>query len=111
MKKKGFFSGMISGSSRAAEKSPAVPAAADNKLNIDYPQAGEKIQRGHYAIRISGSDGECHVSIDGGGWQSCRSDAGYSWYDWDAQPGSHHISARTRVLAKWVKAETTCDVE
>ena len=43
-----------------------------SKLNIDYPQAGEKVNRGQYAIRVSAGGGECQIAIDDGPWQTCR---------------------------------------
>ena len=82
-----------------------------NTLSIDYPQADEKVARGHYAIRISGCAGECQVAIDGGEWQSCRSADGYQWYDWNpAETGTHRISVRAHVGNRWVKADRTCRV-
>ena len=78
---------------------------------IDYPQAGEKVQRGHYSIRISGCAGECQAAIDEGDWQSCRVADGFHWYDWSPEkPGSHRISVRVRSGKKWVKTQRTCRV-
>jgi hypothetical protein len=78
---------------------------------IDYPQQGEKVQVGHYAVRISGCTGECQVSIDDGDWQNCRNAEGFWWYDWSAdQPGTHRISVRTRIGAAWVKTNRSCNV-
>ena len=80
--------------------------------NIDYPQAGEKVQAGNYAVRISGCSSECQVSIDDGDWQSCRSADGYCWYDWcPTATGRHRISARIRNSNKWVKTQRTCEVK
>jgi hypothetical protein len=78
---------------------------------IDYPQAGEKVLRGHYSIRISGGSGDCQAAIDGGDWQSCRTADGYHWYDWSPEKtGSHRISVRVRSGHKWVKVQRTCRV-
>ena len=87
-------------------------AEKQSKFGIDYPQAGEKVARGHYAIRISGCEGECQITIDGAGvWQGCRRDGGYCWYDWNpAETGAHRISVRARVGNAWVKADRTCRV-
>ncbi|MBI5241718.1 MAG: hypothetical protein HY926_14690, partial [Elusimicrobia bacterium] len=85
-------------------------AVLDNIPAIDFPRLGERIRRGHYAIRISAPPGECHVAIDGGCWRSCRRDSGYFWYDWRPEPGSHHIMARNRSDNGWGHTETTCVV-
>ena len=73
---------------------PSLGQTGQNALSIDYPQAGENVARGHYAIRISGCEGECQITIDGTGvWQSCRCDGGYCWYDWNpVETGAHRIS-------------------
>ena len=82
-----------------------------SKPSIDYPQAGDKVTRGRYAVRISGCAGECQAAIDGGDWQPCRSADGYCWYDWcPAETGRHRISVRARVGNAWVKDERTCRV-
>jgi hypothetical protein len=83
-----------------------------NNLNIDYPQVGEPVARGHYAIRISGCEGECQVTIDGTGvWQECRRDGGFQWFDWTpSETGAHRISVRARAGNKWVKTDRTCRV-
>ncbi|MCX5794517.1 MAG: hypothetical protein NTY77_03360 [Elusimicrobia bacterium] len=89
----------------------AQTSPGDKIPRIDYPRSGEKVQRGHYAVRISAPAGECHVAIDGGGWHSCRRDAGYFWYDWRPAPGAHHIVVRNRVDNGWGHTETTCEVD
>ncbi len=107
MRKKGLLSVKIPGPSKTVKTKPVSSA-----LGIDYPQLGETVCRGHYAVRISGGDGSSQVSIDSGAWQECRADAGYHWYDWFPEtPGSHLISVRSRVNSKWGKAERTCSVE
>ena len=108
MRRKESVSTIIPGSSLPGDGKPAVQ---QSQLGIDYPQAGEKVFCGHYAIRISGHEGECQVAIDDGDWRSCRWADGYSWFDWiPAKKGRHHISARTRVGNKWVKADRACNV-
>lgn len=83
-----------------------------DEVSIDYPQSGEKVNRGHYAIRISAGKRECQVAIDKNPWQKCRSADGFSWYDWSpAKPGAYRISARIRVGNKWVKSERLCTVK
>ncbi|MCG3204923.1 MAG: hypothetical protein KCHDKBKB_01640 [Elusimicrobia bacterium] len=62
---------------------------------IDYPQKGETIMPGHYAVRISGTpETDVEVSINGGPWQCCRADAGFYWFDWWAEPGDARLLAR-----------------
>jgi len=83
-----------------------------SKLSIDYPQADEKVNRGHYAVRISAGGSECQISIDDSTWQTCRRSDAFSWYDWfPKQIGSHRISVRTCVGGRWVKADRTCKVK
>ena len=89
----------------------APKTRGDNIPCIDYPRLGEKVRRGHYAIRISAPAGECHVAIDGDCWRSCRREAGFFWYDWSPAPGAHHIVARNRVDNGWGHTETTCKVD
>jgi hypothetical protein len=80
--------------------------------NIDFPQAGEKVAPGHYAIRISGCQGECQAAIDDGEWQACRTEDGYCWYDWSPQAaGRHRIQVRARNGNKWLKTQRTCEVK
>jgi hypothetical protein len=108
VRKKGLLSVKIPGLSKAVAEKPVTRS----KVSIDYPQEGERVHCGHYAIRITAGDGECQASINDGEWQSCRTDAGYSWFDWfPEKPGSQHITVRARVNGKWVKAERVCDVE
>ena len=108
MRKKGLLSVRIPGLSKTVEEKPA----ACTKVNIEYPQQGERVQRGHYAIRISAGEAECQAAIDGSDWQSCRGDAGFCWFDWyPEKSGTHTISVRTRVNGKWAKIERVCDVE
>lgn len=80
-----------------AAKAPkaARPGKAPAVL-LDYPQQGETVRAGHYAIRVAAKDGlKVEVSIDGGVWTECRNAAGYYWYDWTpAAPGQHQIVAR-----------------
>ena len=101
MRRKGFLSGILPG---LAGDSAVAP-------DIDYPEAGEKVARGHYAIRVSGCQGECQVAIDDGEWQTGRCADGFCWHDWSPeQPGTHRISARIRAGNKWVKSQRTCRV-
>lgn len=108
MRNKGLLSVKIPGLRKTVQEKPV----SCEKLCIDYPQQGETVCRGHYAVRISGGNGESQVAIDSGTWQECRADGGYHWYDWFPEtPGRHSISVRSRVNNKWIKTERTCDVE
>ncbi|MEK6544101.1 MAG: hypothetical protein AABZ44_06685 [Elusimicrobiota bacterium] len=77
-------------------------------VTVDYPQQGDVVARGHYAVRVTSSGAkEAQVSINDGPWQACREAVGYHWFDW--QPtlvGRVTIVARARANAKteW----TTC---
>ena len=105
---KGLWSRIIPGLGRAGDEKTKM----NIKPRIDYPQADEKVSCGHYAIRISGCEGECQITIDGTGvWENCRRDGGYCWYDWNpAGTGAHRISIRARVGNQWVKEDRTCRV-
>lgn len=108
MKKKGLLSVRIPGLSKTVEEKPATKPC----LNVDYPQQGETVRRGHYAVRISGGNGESQVAVNEGKWEPCRLDGGFHWYDWyPEQTGSHRLLVRTRIGSKWVKTERVCDVE
>ena len=62
---------------------------------IDYPQKGEAVMPGHYAIRVSATpDTEVEVRVNGKEWQPCRAGAGFYWVDWWAEPGDVRIVAR-----------------
>ncbi|MDD5656225.1 MAG: hypothetical protein PHF00_03115 [Elusimicrobia bacterium] len=106
MRKKGLLSVKIPGLTKTEEPS------ARQKLVIDYPQPGETVRRGHYAIRVSGGNGESQISIDDGEWHKTRSEAGFEWFDWFPEtPGSHRIAFRTRTAGKWARIERVCNVE
>lgn len=108
MRKKGLLSVKIPGLSKTVAEKPAAHA----KVAIDYPQQGERVQRGHYAVRISAGEAECQASVNGSEWQNCRSDAGFCWLDWfPEKTGAHTISVRARINGKWAKTERVCDVE
>ena len=108
MRIKGLLTEKIAGLSKMVKEKPAAPS---KKPCVDYPQAGEKVQRGHYAVRISSAGSECQISINEGDWQDCRHADGFAWFDWQPETaGSHRISVRTRQGAKWVKADRSCEV-
>lgn len=69
----------------------------ETSLTIDYPRPNEKVNPGHYAIRITATGGTPCVmaSIDAGEFASCRYDNGYWWFDWQATSGRHSVVART----------------
>jgi len=66
--------------------------------SIDFPQEGETVKEGLYAIRISAPDNvEVEVCIDNGDWQPCRFSAGYWWFDWNpVNTGRCKVAARSR---------------
>ena len=108
VRKKGLLSVRIPGLSKTVEEKPAARA----KVSIDYPQPGERVQRGHYAVRISAGEAECQAAVNSSDWQTCRSDAGFCWFDWyPEKSGTHTISVRARCNGKWTKTERVCNVE
>lgn len=80
-----------------AVKKPAKSAKAP-AVNLDYPQAGEQVLLGHYAVRVAAKpDVTVEVAVDGGPWQPCREAVGYFWFDWSpAAPGEHTLVARAK---------------
>ena len=74
-------------------------------VSIDYPQEGEKIFPGHYAIRISTTKGYTpEISWDGKPWIVCRPSAGFWWYDCKSiSRGTHGIEARINKVKKLLK--------
>lgn len=109
MRRKGLSPEVLQGSD--AETVPAE-RTRNAQLSIDYPERGEEVRRGHYAVRISGCEGECHIAIDDtGGWQTCRTADGFYWFDWNPQhAGSYEILVRARLGDKWVRTQRTCRV-
>lgn len=78
------------------------------EVSVDYPQEGEKIMPGHYAVRVSAVPGaQVEISVDGGPDQPCRPSVGYYWFDWSpTQPGRVTFSARYRIgKGRWKKSE------
>ncbi len=66
-----------------------------SEISVDYPQEGEKIISGHYAVRISAPAGAVEISVNGSDWQPCRSDSGYFWFDWwPTEAGKYKLTAR-----------------
>lgn len=99
---------------KALAKEAGMDGAKQNgpKLSIDFPQEGEKIRAGHYAVRV-GADGatEVEVSIDRGPWKPCRTSAGYFWIDFWSQPNEvHEIKARAKGPdGRWVTIVRVCE--
>jgi hypothetical protein len=79
-------------------------------LTIDFPQEGEKVQEGAYAVRISApEDSVVEISINSGDWLACRFAAGYWWYDWTPLVATRcKISARAQIGdGKWKESTPT----
>lgn len=72
------------------------PVSESGHATIDFPQVGELVYSGHYAVRISAPEcGGVELSLDGGRWQECRNEAGYWWFDLQGlSAGAHNIAAR-----------------
>jgi hypothetical protein len=76
-------------------------------VSVDYPQVGEILTSGEYAIRISTSATEgVDISIDGKEWQPCRESVGFWWYDWSGfGAGVHTVVARISVGKRTLKSK------
>lgn len=74
----------------------AADDASITIISIDYPQEGEKVNTGSYAVRISGAAHPVvEFSADGVTWQSCRPSIGYHWCDWNpSKAGSYTLAVR-----------------
>ena len=87
-----------------ALKAPKAPTrstslrATSPAVLLEYPQAGEAVRTGHYAVRIAAKpEVSVEVSVDGAAWQPCREAVGYYWFDWvPAAPGEHTLVARAK---------------
>jgi hypothetical protein len=83
------------------------------KVTVDYPQEGEKVKHGHYAVRVSANDAtEVEISVDRGDWRPCRTSNGYWWGDmWPQAHEIHEIRARARTgEGDWTESEPrACD--
>lgn len=90
----------------AAPKAPKTAKAL--AVLLDFPQAGEKVLPGHYAVRVAAKpEVAVEVSVDGAPWQPCREAVGYYWFDWTpATPGEHTLVARAKNGApRYAKSE------
>jgi hypothetical protein len=82
------------GLSRPSKTETAIKA----DISIDYPQENDKINLGHYAVRItSQGEGKVEISVNGKDWQHCRLSIGYYWFDWwPTESGTHELVARSQ---------------
>ena len=84
---------------KAAKAPKAAPKAAKAPaVVLEYPQAGEAVRTGHYAVRIAAKpEALVELSVDGGPWQPCREAVGYFWFDWTpSEAGRHTLVARSK---------------
>lgn len=83
---------------RSEKKSPKVEKKAIAKVAVDFPQANETIQAGHYAVRLSAQpDVAVEISIDGSEWALCRFGVGHFWFDWyPSKTGRVTLQARAK---------------
>jgi hypothetical protein len=90
-----------------AKTKKAVPTAvvkpASTEATIDFPQEGEQVFPGHYAIRITAKPGvEVEINVGGQDWFGCRESIGHYWYDWwVTRPGKVDLSLRVKSGGKW----------
>ncbi|MBI2071403.1 MAG: hypothetical protein HYT79_12510 [Elusimicrobia bacterium] len=85
---------------KTAGAKPALltPSAPACDAVLDYPKEGEKLRRGHYAVRV-GAPGatEVQVCVNEGAWLTARAGAGYWWVDWWLEKtGEFRLKARAR---------------
>ena len=69
-------------------------------VRVEYPGEGEEIAGTSYAFHLAASPGAVavEISIDSGGWVSCREALGLWWCDWSAlEKGEHEVVARVRM--------------
>ena len=83
---------------KAAKAPKASPKAAPTPaVQLDYPQPGEAVAPGHYAVRVAAApEVVVEVAVDGGPWQPCREAVGYYWFDWTPTLGDHTLVARAK---------------
>ena len=102
-------------SRRAPTTAAAATAAPKTRLevSIDFPQDGDVVRPGHYAVRVaSAGAGQVQVRVGEGEWTDCRESVGYWWFDWSPETGPMRLSARARVgKGRWAAApERACVV-
>ena len=92
---------------RAGVREAGQKKSAQKSVVIDYPREGERMAKGHYAVRISanGHD-QVEISINDGEWTSCRPSVGYFWFDWwPNTEGLHELIVRARSgQGRWKKS-------
>ena len=63
-------------------------------LAVNFPRQNEVVSSSQYTVRVLAPDGvkRVGISIDQGGWKSCRPSVGFWWYDWSGyDDGEHEI--------------------
>ena len=73
---------------------------------IDFPQEGELVTPGHYAVRVSAKPGyDVEISTDGKEWFGTRPSVGFHWFDWmPSKTGRTVISVRIKSgKGRWKK--------
>jgi hypothetical protein len=98
----------------AAKKAVVKRTEESTEAAIDFPQEGELVTPGHYAVRITAQPGyDVEVSTDGKEWFGTRPSVGFHWFDWTAgRTGRAVISVRVKVgKGRWKKVcERECVV-
>jgi hypothetical protein len=102
-------------SRRAPARAAATATAPKTRLEvmIDFPQEGDVVRPGHYAVRVGAAGaGQVQFRVGEGPWQECRESVGYWWFDWAPESGPTRLSARARVgKGRWASAsERACVV-
>lgn len=82
---------------RRAASAPKTPAKPKLSAVLDYPQDGEAVRPGHYAVRVAAAGaGQVQVRIDDAPWFDCRQSVGHFWLDWSPVEGERRLQARAR---------------
>lgn len=82
----------------AAKTAPRTPAKPKLAAVIDYPQDGEAVRPGHYAVRVTATGaGQVQVRVDDAAWSDVRESVGHFWLDWSPVEGEHLLQARARI--------------
>lgn len=80
---------------KTSSKTPAKPKLA---AVVDYPQDGEAVRPGHYAVRVTATGaGHVQVRVDDEAWSDCRESIGHFWLDWSPVEGERRLQARARI--------------
>ncbi|NNN06207.1 MAG: hypothetical protein HKL90_09940 [Elusimicrobia bacterium] len=82
----------------AVKTSLRMPTKPKLVAVVDYPQDGEAVRPGHYAVRVTATGaGQVQIRVDDAAWSDCRESIGHFWLDWSPVEGERRLQARARV--------------